>query len=80
MHTAQVSVGRLGVLTSVTFSVVKQRPVQRLLQTISTAELTAQIKAAQDAYTAALTSGSVIALAAALSQIDETQVRTPLSN
>ncbi len=66
--------GRLGVLTSVELSIVQQRPVQRLLQTISAAEFTAQIKAVQDAYTAALSSGSVIALAAALSQIDETQV------
>jgi len=67
-------VGRLGVLTSVEPSIVQQRPVQRLLQTTSTAEFTAQVKAVQDAYTAALNSGSIIALAAALSQIDETQV------
>ena len=49
--------------------------MQRLLQTISAAEFTAQVKAVQDTYTAALSSGSIIALAAALSQIDETQVQ-----
>ena len=70
----QVSVGRLGILTSVTLSVVAQRAVQRLLQTISTANFTAQVTAVQEAYKAALQDGSADALGVALSPIDETQV------
>jgi FAD/FMN-containing dehydrogenase len=70
----QVSLGRLGILTSVTFSIVPQRAVQRLLQTTSTANFTSQVMAVQEAYKAALNNGSTDALGAALSKIDETQV------
>ena len=70
----QVSVGRLGVLTSVTLSIVTQRAVQRLLQTTSAINFTAQLMIVQEAYKAAVNNGSADALGAALSQVDETQV------
>jgi hypothetical protein len=70
----QVSIGRLGIITKLTFEVVPQRAVQRSLQQISFQQFVSEIQQTQAAYNEALDSGSIDALGAALAEIDETQV------
>ena len=72
----QVSVGRLGIITQLTLSIVPQQAVQRSLVQISDAQFAQQVKLTQDAYTAALASNNQTNVVAALAQLDETQVRT----
>lgn len=69
----QVSVGRLGIIINLTVRIVLQKAVQRELQTIQIDTLIDQLTVTQHAYAAAQQNGSIIELAAALDQIDETQ-------
>ena len=73
----QVSVGRLGIITQLTLRIIPQLAVQRSLAQISDAQFAQQVKLTQDAYTSALSSGNQSLVDAALSQLDETQVRSP---
>lgn len=50
----QVSVGRLGIIVNLTFTIVQQKPVQRELQTISFPTFLQQLTATQQAYLAAI--------------------------
>ena len=70
---AGVSVGRLGIITEITFKIVPQRAVKRDLQDISYNEFAAQIKLVEDAYNQARAKNDVDGMKFALSQIDETQ-------
>ncbi|PSC73742.1 L-gulonolactone oxidase [Micractinium conductrix] len=70
---AGASVGRLGVLTEVTISIVPQQNITRTNQEMSFQEFAQQIKDVQDAYNAAKAAGDEEAMKAALYQLDETQ-------
>jgi cobalamin-dependent methionine synthase I len=72
----QVSVGRLGIITSLTLGIVPQVPVQRLPKPMPFEALVDEIKAVQDKYNAALAASDGAAVAEALAELDETQVRT----
>lgn len=71
--------GRLGIIIELTVRIVLQKAVQRELQTIQIDTLIDQLTVTQHAYAAAQQNGSIIELAAALNQIDETQAsRLPI--
>lgn len=74
MH-AQISVGRLGVITEVDFSIIPQQLLTRTVTNITFADFSKWAATAQDSYKAALQSGSEDAISAALQPLDRTQVR-----
>ena len=70
----QASVGRLGVITQLSLSIVPQQAVQRAEQDMTAAQFAQQVKQVQDAYTQAKQSGSSEAIWTALHSLNETQV------
>ena len=70
----QVSVGRLGVITQLSLSIMPQQAVQRAEQDMTAAQFAQQVKQVQDAYTQAKQSGSSEAIWTALHSLNETQV------
>ncbi len=70
----QVSVGRLGVITQLSLSIVPQQAVQRAEQDMTVAQFAQQVKQVQDAYTQAKQTGSSEAIWTALHSLNETQV------
>lgn len=72
----QVSVGRLGIIISVTLGIVRQVPVKRDTKPMPFELFVAELKATQDKYVAALAAGDPAALTAALHELDETQACT----
>ena len=73
MH-AQISVGRLGVITEVDFSIIPQQLLTRSVTNITFADFAKLAATAQDSYKAALQSDSEDAISAALQPLDRTQV------
>lgn len=71
----QLAVGRLGIITQVTMGIVPNIQVERSLQQLTTQQFIDQIKRTQDKYVQALQEGSSAAVAEALAELDETQVR-----
>ena len=71
----QVSVGRLGVITQLSLSIMPQQAVQRAEQDMTAAQFAQQVKQVQDAYTQAKQSGSSEAIWTALHSLNETQVQ-----
>lgn len=69
----QVSVGRLGVITQLSLSIMPQQAVQRAEQDMTAAQFAQQVKQVQDAYTQAKQSGSSEAIWTALHSLNETQ-------
>ena len=71
---ARASVGRLGVLYSLTFAIVPQEAVERTKRRMTVEQMAAEVTAVQDAYNAAVTGGGDPAeVAAALAPLDNTQ-------
>lgn len=70
----QVSVGRLGVITQLSLSIMPQQAVQRAEQDMTAAQFAQQVKQVQDAYTQAKQTGSSEAIWTALHSLNETQV------
>ena len=70
----QEAVGRLGIITNVTLSIVPNIQIRRLLDQMSTQAFINQIKSFQATYNQALADDSPVSIADALSEIDETQV------
>ena len=68
-----VHVGRLGVITELTFRIKPQQAVKRKLQELSFEEFAAQVKVTQDAFNAAKAAGDDVAVRKSLAQLDETQ-------
>ena len=66
--------GRLGIITRVKLAIVPQQAVRRSVSLMTIEEFAAQIKTVQDAYNAALATGSAEAIAGALHPLDTTQV------
>jgi len=71
----QVSVGRLGIITQLTLSIVPQQAVRRAEQDTTIAQFAQQVKQVQDAYTQAKQTGSTEAIWTALHSLNETQIR-----
>ena len=71
---AQVSVGRLGIITRLKFPIQPQMAVQRTVTISSLGEFVLEIMAAQENYKAALATGSQSATRAALQPLDNVQV------
>lgn len=76
---AQISVGRLGIITELDFIITPQALITRTQQQLSWAQFVAWIGFTQDAYRAALASGSQAAISAALAPLDMAQVQRCLS-
>jgi FAD/FMN-containing dehydrogenase len=70
---AGVSVGRLGVITELTFKIRPQMAVTRKLQEISYSEFAQQVKEVQDEYNRAKAAGDTDAMRYAAAKLDETQ-------
>ena len=71
---ARASVGRLGVIVSLTFSIIPQAAVERTKRRMTVQEMAAEVTAVQDAYNAAVAANaSAAAIAAALAPLDNTQ-------
>ena len=75
----QVSVGRLGIITQLTFTIVPQQAVRRADQDMTVAQFAQQVKQVQEAYTQAKQTGSAEAVWAALHSLNETQASSPRS-
>ena len=75
----QVSVGRLGIITQLTLTIVPQQAVRRAEQDMTVAQFAQQVKQVQDAYTQAKQTGSAEAIWAALHSLNETQASSPCS-
>ena len=71
---AQVSVGRLGIITKLKFPIQPQMAVQRTVTISSMGEFVLDIMAAQERYKAALATGSQSAMRDALQPLDNVQV------
>ena len=74
MH-LQISVGRLGVVTEVDFSIIPQQLLTRTVTNITFADFHRWAAIIQDNYKTAVVSGSQSAISAALQPLDRTQVR-----
>lgn len=70
----QVSVGRLGIITQLKFPIVPQMAVQRSLTIMQMADFTAELMSVQEAYKAAVSTGSQDAITQALRPLDDVQV------
>ena len=70
----QASAGRLGIITQLKFPIVPQMAVQRSLTIMQMSDFTAELMSVQEAYKAALLTGSQDAIAAALKPLDDVQV------
>ncbi len=70
----QISVGRLGVITEVDFSIIPQQLLTRAVTNITFGDFQRWTATAQDSYKAALQSNSEVAISAALQPLDRTQV------
>lgn len=75
-HALAVSVGRLGVITDVTMRIVPNEPVTRIGKEMSFNDFVDELQVTQDAYKAALAANDSAAVDTALSQVDETMVRS----
>ena len=75
----QVSVGRLGIITQLTFTIVPQQAVRRAEQDMTVAQFAQQVKQVQDTYTQAKKTGPAEAVWAALHSLNETQASSPCS-
>ena len=75
MHAnAQVSVGRLGIITRLKFPIQPQMAVQRSVTVMSLDDFGSEIMTAQERYKAALSTGSQSAVRDALQPLDDVQV------
>ena len=72
---AQISVGRLGVITEVEFRVIPQQLLTRGVTNITFTDFQKWAATAQDSYKAALQSNDKDAIRTALQPLDRTQVR-----
>lgn len=70
----QLAVGRLGIITKLTLTIVPNIQILRSLQQMSTQDFIDQIRDTQLQYAQALEDGSLEEQAAALQTLDETQV------
>ena len=70
----QISVGRLGVIIEVDFSIIPQQLLTRSVTNITFTDFQKWTATAQDSYKAALQSNSEVAISAALQPLDRTQV------
>jgi hypothetical protein len=70
---AGVSIGRLGVITDLTFRIVPENIVTRSLQEMSLLEFAEQVKEVQDAYNDALLSADMELAMKSLNVLDKTQ-------
>lgn len=70
---AAVSVGRLGIITDITFKIIPQRSVKRELQDINITKFASEVKAVQDEFNSAKANGDKMGEKLALSKLDETQ-------
>ncbi len=71
---ARVSIGRLGIITSLTFRIVQNQPVQRTRQGLVFKDLQVQMEALQAQYVAAKAAGGGAELWRVLQPWDEVQV------
>ncbi|KAK9823265.1 hypothetical protein WJX72_001448 [[Myrmecia] bisecta] len=69
----QISVGRLGIITQLTFTIVPQRAVERSLAQITLAQFADQVTAAQNAYNQGSATNNLTLVEQALNSLDETQ-------
>lgn len=71
---AQISVGRLGVITEVEFSIIPQQLLTRGVTNITFVDFQKWAATAQDNYKAALQNDDEEAISTALQPLDRTQV------